>query len=363
MKLFEYEGKEIFEKYGIPLLQRKLLDKPSDEVVIGLPVIVKAQMRATDRKKHGGILIAKTDTELKSALSALFGKVIQGEKVEKVLIEQLGDVAAEYYASFSYDTKRRGPVLAVSPKGGSGIHEAHVYGIEVLKGLTIDDVRRELTMAGFPSEDIAGVADITMKLWKLFNDEKATVAEINPILKTNDQKLFAGDAKVDMGKRRTVEQMGGDIAVIASGGGASLINMDALLLAGGKPANYTEYSGNPPKEVVTDLTKQVFAQPGIKACWVIGGTANFTDIYETMSGFVEGLRQVSPKPAFPFVIRRGGPRTAEAITMLKEFAAKEGFEFYIYGSETPMIKTAQYVVDLAYKGIKPPRSQEPSSKQ
>jgi succinyl-CoA synthetase beta subunit len=193
-----------------------------------------------------------------------------------------------------------------------------------------------------------------MKLWKLFNDEKATVAEINPILKTKSGELFAGDSKVDMGKRRTVEQMGGDIAVIASGGGASLINMDALLLAGGKPANYTEYSGNPPKEVVTDLTKQVFAQPGIKACWVIGGTANFTDIYETMSGFVEGLRQVSPKPTFPFVIRRGGPRTAEAIAMLKEFAVKEGFEFYIYGSETPMIKTAQYVVDLAYKGIKPP---------
>ena len=115
--------------------------------------------------------------------------------------------------------------------------------------------------------------------------------------------MFAGDSKVDMGKRRTMEQMGGDIAVIASGGGASLINMDALLLAGGKPANYTEYSGNPAKEVVTALTKQVFAQPGIKACWVIGGTANFTDIYETMSGFVEGLRQVSPKPNFPFVIR------------------------------------------------------------
>lgn len=355
MKLFEFEGKQIFEKYTIPLLSRQVINAPDEAITISLPVIVKAQVRSTDRKKAGGILIAKTESELKSALGQLFGKEVAGERVEKVLVEQLADVAEEFYVSFSYDTKRRGPVLALSAHGGSGIHEAHVYGIEVLKGLTIDDVQRELKTAGFKDEDVAGIADIVMKLWKLFNDEKVTVAEINPILKTKDGHFFAGDAKVDTGKRRSVEQMGGDIAVIASGGGASLINMDALLLAGGKPANYTEYSGNPPKEVVTELTKQVFAQPGIKACWVIGGTANFTDIYETMSGFVEGLRQVSPKPTFPFVIRRGGPRTAEAIVMLKEFAAKEGFEFYIYGSETPMIKTAQYVVDLAYKNIKPPQ--------
>lgn len=354
MKLFEYEGKEIFAKYDIPLLERQVLATPTDSLTISLPLIVKAQVRATDRKKAGGILIARTGEELKAALNQLFGKEIQGEKVERVLIEALADVADEFYLSFSYDTKRRGPVMACSPKGGSGIHNAHVFGIDVLSGLATDDVRRELARAGFNAEDSEGVADIAMKLWRLFNDEKATVAEINPILKTKDGRLFAGDSKVDMGKRRSVEYMGGDIAVIASGGGASLINMDALLLAGGKPANYTEYSGNPPKEVVTELTKQVFSQPGIKACWVIGGTANFTDIYETMSGFVEGLRQAQPKPTFPFVIRRGGPRTQEAIAMLKEFAAQEGFEFYIYGSETPMIQTAQYVVDLAYKGIKPP---------
>ncbi|MDO8602124.1 MAG: ATP citrate lyase citrate-binding domain-containing protein [bacterium] len=354
MKLFEFEGKEIFAKYEIALLERQVLASLADTITLSLPVIVKAQVRATDRKKAGGILVARTESELSNALTQLFGKEIQGEKVEKVLIEQLADVAAEYYISFSYDTKRRGPVLAVSPKGGSGIHEAHVYGIDVLVGLDETQIKRELKTAAFPDADIADVADIVLKLWKLFNDEKATVAEINPILKTKDGKLFAGDAKVDMGKRRTIEQMGGDIAVIASGGGASLINMDALLLAGGKPANYTEYSGNPPKEVVTELTKQVFSQPGIKACWVIGGTANFTDIFETMSGFVEGLRQVSPKPIFPFVIRRGGPRADEAAKMLQEFAKKEDFEFYIYGSETPMIATAQYVVDLAYRGVKPP---------
>ncbi len=356
MKLFEYEGKQVFEKYGIPLLNRQVLDSPTAQLLnaLSLPVIVKAQVRTTDRKKAGGILIARTSEELDKALQQLFGKQIQGELVEKVMLEQLAEVAAEYYVSFSYDTKQRGPILAISPKGGSGIHEAFLHPIDVLKGLDAKEITIALEKAGFPYEDLVDMTDIILKLWKLFNDEKTIVAEINPVLKTKDGKLYAGDAKVDLGKRRTVEQMGGDIAVIASGGGASLINMDALLLAGGKPANYTEYSGNPPKEVVTELTKQVFSQPGIKGCWVIGGTANFTDIFETMSGFVEGLRQVSPKPTFPFVIRRGGPRTQEAIAMLKEFAKREGFAFYIYGSDTPMIKTAQYIVDLAYKGIKPP---------
>lgn len=356
MKLFEFEGKQVFEKYGIPLLERQVLEKPTDKVLFDLPLIVKAQVRVTDRKKSGGILFAQTGAELMRALNQLFGKEIQGEKVEKVLVEKLIDVVAEYYVSFSYDTKRRGPVLALSPQGGSGIEAAHVYSIDVLVGLDEVQVERELKTAGFPNADIIPVCDIVIKLWKLFNDEGTIVAEINPILKTKEGKLFAGDSKIDLGKRRAVEQMGGDIAVIASGGGASLINVDALMLAGGSPANYTEYSGNPPKDVVTELTKQVFSQPCIKGCWVIGGTANFTDIYETMLGFAEGLKQVSPKPTFPFVIRRGGPRQKEAVKMLKEFAEKEGFEFHIYGSETPMVETAQYIVDLAYKNIKPPKS-------
>lgn len=354
MKFFEFEGKQVFDKYGIPLLRRQVLEKPTDKRTLDLPLVVKAQVRASNRKKAGGILFTKTEAEFTRALYQLFGREILGERVEKVLIEEMADVAAEYYVSFCYDTKCRGPVLAVSPRGGTGIDAAHIFAIDVLLGLDRSQVERELRTAGFPDVDIAGVCAIVLKLWQLFNDEKAIVAEINPLLKTKTGELFAGDSKIDLGKRRSVEQMGGDIAVIASGGGASLINVDALLLAGGRPANYTEYSGNPSKDVVAELTKQVFGQPGIKGCWVIGGTANFTDIYETMLGFTEGLKQIHPKPTFPFVIRRGGPRQKEAVLMLKKFAQEEGFEFYIYGSETPMVKTAEYIVDAAYKGVQPP---------
>jgi succinyl-CoA synthetase beta subunit len=140
----------------------------------------------------------------------------------------------------------------------------------------------------------------------------------------------------------------GDIAVIAAGGGGSVVNMDALIASNGKPANYTEHSGNPPREKLQKLTKIVLAKPDLKGCWFVGGTANFTDIYETLMGFVEGLREVKPKPNYPIVIRRGGPRDKEAFAALKEIGEKEGFDFHIYGRETPMTATAKIMVELAY---------------
>jgi len=112
------------------------------------------------------------------------------------------------------------------------------------------------------------------------------------------------------------------------------------------------FDDDPPREAVAGLTKEVLSRPGLKACWVVGGIANFTDIFETMSGFVDGIRQTHPKPDYPFVIRRDGPRQKEqkeAAAMLKEFAKTEGFEFYTYDARTSMVETAKIVVELAYE--------------
>ncbi|MBI2065880.1 MAG: hypothetical protein HYT68_02330 [Candidatus Zambryskibacteria bacterium] len=188
-----------------------------------------------------------------------------------------------------------------------------------------------LSQAKFPSEDFNALVKIIQKLWKLFISEYALIAEINPLFKVADGEFIAGDAKVILddeklnpGERRFIE-LGGDIAILASGGGASLLNIDALLRFGGKPANYTEYSGNPPAELVKDLTKRVLDRRGLKGCWVIGGTANFTDIYETMRGFAEGLKEIKPKPKYPIVIRRDGPRQEEAFLMLRELAQEQAY--------------------------------------
>ncbi len=349
MKLYEFEGADLLEKYGIPVPPRQIISSLKEQVAVSLPVVLKAQVLSGDRKKAGGILFADTQAELSKNLKKLLGKNISGEKVEKVLVEERIASVAEYYISFSFSGTLRSPVLALSTSGGSGIHEADIYPIDMLVPLKPTFLKQSLLKSKFSAEDIKPLCEIIFNLWKLFTEEKTVLAEINPLLKTAEGSFFACDAKIDYGKRRAVEKMDGDIAVIASGGGASLVNMDALLEAGGHPANYAEYSGNPPKEVVEKITNEVLSRSGIKACWVVGGTASFTDIYETMKGFTEGLKKVSPKPNFPFVIRRDGPRTKEAQEFLKDFAKKEGFDFHIYGSETPMIDTAKIVVKLAYR--------------
>ena len=185
MKLFEYEGKERFKTYGIPVLESVVIDHSIARSPLSFPVILKAQVRATDRKAAGGVLIAKNDDEFVFSLKELLGKTIHGEIAENVLVERCIDVAAEYYVSFSYDSRQRGPVLSLSPHGGSGICEARVYVIDVLSSLERAEVSRNVRDAGFSDADVVPVSDIVLKLWELFNEEKAIMAEINPIIKNN----------------------------------------------------------------------------------------------------------------------------------------------------------------------------------
>ncbi|OGD94105.1 hypothetical protein A2697_03815 [Candidatus Curtissbacteria bacterium RIFCSPHIGHO2_01_FULL_41_44] len=139
----------------------------------------------------------------------------------------------------------------------------------------------------------------------------------------------------------------GDIAILASGGGASLLVMDAVIASGGRPANYTEYSGNPSREKVEKLTQVTLSRKGLSGCLVAGAVANFTDIYETLSGFVQGLGQIKPKPDYPIVIRRGGPRQKEAYEMLRRVAKKEEYDIHLFGPETPISVACKKMVELS----------------
>ncbi len=124
-----------------------------------------------------------------------------------------------------------------------------------------------------------------------------------------------------------------------------MVALDGVLATGGAPANYTEYSGNPPAEKVYKLTKIVLSKKGLNGLLVAGAIANFTDIYETLRGFAEALKEVKPK--FPIVIRRAGPRDKEAFEMLREAAKKDGFDFHLFGPETPIDEAAETIVKLA----------------
>ncbi|MBI2334984.1 hypothetical protein HYU96_04270 [Candidatus Daviesbacteria bacterium] len=358
MLLYEFEGKKLFKSCGIAVPKSQLLESESQRVKVKPPFVAKAQVLSGNRAKGGGIVFDQTN---------LFGKQINGEKVERVLVEEAIDYEKEYYLSFSYSTETRGLVMTFG-EGGTGVEGkgAKTYAVD------FDVLPKELV-------------DTAHKLWEVFTKYDCELAEINPLVIDKAGKAWALDSKVildddadfrreekfpqrnlfgrpptdrelearkiDEGDHRGTAgsvywDLNGDIAVIAAGGGGSIVNMDALLAYGGRPANYTEHSGNPPREKLKKLTKIVLSKPGLKGCWFVGGTANFTDIYETLMGFVDGLKEIKPK--YPIVIRRGGPRDKEAFEALAEIGKKEDFNFHIYGRETPMTSTAKIMKELAY---------------
>jgi succinyl-CoA synthetase beta subunit len=351
MILLEHQGKEYFRKYGISTPKGELIFKHSEFTTLTPPFVLKAQVPIGDRKKDGGVVFVEDKENFEEVKEKLFSKSVNGFQTSSILAEEKISFQKELYVSFSYDTDLRSPVLAISSIGGSGLNQAKVSPIDLIYGLSEFYLRDILFQSGLtPTKELMKVV---FNLWEMFQKERMVLAEINPLFELSSGSYVAGDAKIILDDNvlnsdaRPYLNLDGDIAVVASGGGASLINLDALMQYGGKPANYVEYSGNPPAESVRILTKRVLSRPNLKGCWVVGGTANFTDIYETMLGFVQGLREIKPKPTYPIVIRRDGPRQKEAFEMLQKVAKEEGFDFHLFGPETSMAESAKKIVELS----------------
>lgn len=352
MKIFEYQGKEMLQKYGIEIPRFELVAKHTRSVSLDVPFVLKSQVASGDRKRKGGILFVEDKESFEQCKEQLFQTAIDGTFPDVLLAEEKVAAEKELYCSFSYDTETRTPVVSLAERGGSGVANANTYPVDLTWGFPEFFARDVLVRSRIPLS--SQLVQTILLMWEVFSKEQVLLLEINPLFQLGDGRCVAGDAKIvlddaiaDPGLRPFLD-LGGDIAVLASGGGASLVNLDALIHYGGRPANYVEYSGNPPASVVDELTAKVFSKPGLKGCWVVGGTANFTDIYETMLGFAQGLRKIQPKPLFPIVIRRDGPRQKEAFAMLKEFGEKEGYDFHLFGPETPMSESARIIVELAY---------------
>ncbi len=414
MKLLEYRGKELLKAAGIKVPPGIVTDNKSyinlsfhkeryrDFFFEHKEVVIKAQVVIGRRKKNGLILEADDFGESLKAIDGLYGKRWNGTPIDTLLIEKKLDVKAEYYLSILWDTRSKGPLLLLG-KGGIDVEQDVKRGerparlaLSVLDTLHDYQARALAKQAGFTGRMMTGMAAFVQKAYWCFLHYDCRILEINPVILTTDGLLYAGDAKVtvdDSGVARqeafkdvteiedtsvlteralearkidyhdhrgvagkTFVELDGDIAVLASGGGGSLTVMDAILEAGGKPANYVEYSGDPPKEKVRKLTTVTLGKPGLKGCLVVGGRANFTDIYETLSGFAEGVLDLKKLPKYPIVVRRSGPRDKEAFVMLKEFAAKHKLDLTLYGEEIPMSEAAKVMVQKAYGRDGTPKS-------
>lgn len=379
MKLFEFEGKSLIKKAGIKIPAGKIITNLKDIKNLDLeyPLVVKPQLLSGKRGKRGLIKTVKSSAELTSTIKKLLGKKVETQKIESILVEELILHSNELFVSFTYSTETRSPIMLFSTKGGTNIENANAKTFKLsldsdfnLKNIKINknllEIIKKLYYDCFLKYDlflleinplvVTDSGDIYALDAKIITDDSAHFRQIFKFAPRNHfglpkstaeakaEKIDAHDHRGVVG--RVYMDLPGDIAVISSGGGASLVAMDALAQYNGSPANYTEFSGNPPAKKVKKLTQIVLSKKNLKGCLVIGGKANFTDIHETMKGFLEALRSIKPAPTYPIVIRRDGPNRKEAFEMLESAAKTEGWKFYLYDSNTSITEATKKIVEL-----------------
>lgn len=395
MNLYEFEGKKIFSQYGIATPEGILLRRGDDPEAVyqalGIKeVVVKAQVLSGKRGKNNGISLCSSAEHVITAATNMFNMQIRGQYVASLLIEERVDFLAEHYISISYDTNKKHPVLVYSEKGGVDIEEVdanHLVTLDLdVREPEFTDVQRASLGLMYPE-----LADIGQKMWTLFLEQDARIVEINPLMRTEKGNWIAADAKIAldddaffkhedwkyfeprtmMGRQPTEREiavshidegdnyyrgtagkyieMDGSVAVLFSGGGASISNMDALEQHGLKAANYTEYSGNPPREKVHALAKIVLSKPGLTGLWIAGGVANFTNVEATFQGIVDALDEV--KPSYPIVVRRAGPREKEGMKLMRQCAERNNLNMKLFGKDVSMDETVGVLAEMITKQL------------
>lgn len=386
MNLYEFEGKQFFSQSGIATPKGGDVIRGMDPVAmyesLGMgDVVVKAQVLSGKRGKNNGILFCANAQEVKESVDQLFAQEIRGQYVAAVRIEERLEISEEHYLSITYDTNKKQPVLMYSKSGGMDIEDVPDDMI-VRQHLHIADDTVVITGHEFDG----GLLDVIEKLWDTFLTQDCRLVEINPLVRTADNRWIAADAKIAidddaffrhddwkeleprtmMGRPPTDREilvkkidagekyyqgtagkyieMDGDIAILFSGGGASIANMDALIQEGLRPANYTEYSGNPPQEKVYELAKIVLSKPDLRGLWIAGGVANFTNIKDTFAGIVDALDEI--KPTYPIVVRRAGPHEEEGMMLMKECAERNGLNMSLFGKDVSMSASAKILAKL-----------------
>ena len=376
MNLYEFEGKNIFSKFDISIPKGFNVKRGEDVILeynsLGVTdVVVKAQVLSGKRGKNNAILFCSSAEETSQAVKDLFNMDVRGQYVASVRVEEKLNIIEEHYLSITYDTNGKQLILVYSAEGGVDIEDVPDEKIQKIHL----DIRSE-NPDNLPNE----CKEVAQKLWKCFLDSDTRLVEINPLVKTEKGDWVAADAKIAidddaffrhdewkaleprtmMGRPPTEREvsvkeidkgegyyrgtagkyieMDGDIAVLFSGGGASIANMDELQKNGLSASNYTDYSGYPPQEKVYELAKIVLSKPGLKGLWIAGGVSNFTDVGATFAGIIQALDEIKPK--YPIVIRRAGVNEKEGMRLMRECGERNNLNIKYFGKEISMGETA-----------------------
>jgi succinyl-CoA synthetase beta subunit len=376
--LFEYQGKQLFARYGIPVSAGGTADTVDEAVAAaeaaGYPVVVKAQVQVGGRGKAGGVKLAENLDELRTHAGNILGLDIKGHVVRRVWVEHASDIAAEYYASFTLDRSAKKHLGMLSAKGGIEIETVAeedpgaIARIEVdpVEGLTEAIAREWVAAAKLDPKANDGAVDILLKLYRAYEDGDADLVEINPLILTPDGKVHALDAKVtldDNAKFRHLEWseleglekldprerdasekglqyvgLDGDVGVIANGAGLAMATCDIVHEVGGKPANFLDIGGGASAQVMANALGVINNDPNVKSIFIniFGG---ITKGEEVANGIVQALGEVDI--ASPIVIRLDGTNADLGREILK------GHESGRLVSKATMIEAARAAVALA----------------
>ncbi|MFW9853646.1 MAG: succinate--CoA ligase subunit beta [Candidatus Thorarchaeota archaeon] len=351
IRLLEYESKEIFSEYGLPLAKRMVLtrkDELSSKInQFSFPAIVKSQIAVGSRKKRGLIKIANTSEEAIQMCEEFFQKKVGDYGVEAILIEALANIQHEYYCSIALDSSGRQFVLIASIEGGIDIEEVAATRpdaiikeyISLSEGLRRDVAQDVAKRLGFEDNILAEATDMFLKLWLIAKEKEAQLVEINPLVLT-PEGILAVDGKMTLDDNAVFRQpvvqhfqekklselekiakkvgfsfveLNGDIGILANGAGLTMALLDVLAQHGLNGMNFLDVGGGASKERVYEALKLIFTMgPRAVLINIYGGITRCDVVAEAI---LATLREFPDAP--PMVIRLTGTREKEGVRILK----------------------------------------------
>ena len=379
MDLYEYQGKQLFKKFGIPVSEGRLATTPAEArraaEELGGPVVVKAQVLTGGRGKAGGVKLADDPADAEAKAGDIIGLDIRGHVVEKVWIETASDIAKEYYLSVTFDRGAKKPLFMFTTQGGVEIEEVAAKDPDALVRLHVDALegyqpwiaRRLVYGAGVedPGEQ-KQIAAIVEKLYACFVESDAMLCEINPLIVTPDGEVKALDSKFtvddsalyrhpDIAELRdtsaadplealarekgvTYVKLDGSVGILGNGAGLSMSTVDVVVVAGGKPANFCDLGGGGNAQGVVDALEVITRDAQVKSIFfnIFGG---ITRCDEVARGILEALSRMSIDT--PIVVRLDGTNAEEGRQILADAAAAN------LHVEPTMLEAAKKAVELA----------------
>jgi len=379
--LFEYQGKELLRKYGVPVPEGRVASTPEEAVAaarkLGGRVVVKAQVLIGGRGKAGGIKVARSPEEAGEVTDQILGMDVRGHTVKRVLVERAGDITDEYYCSFLVDRSERQFLGIMSAEGGVDIEEVAANDPEKITRVHIDPL---LGISQFHARELVFGADIDRdarkeaiailpKLYDAFVSLDASLVEVNPLVLTGEGRVMALDAKVSVDdsagyrhpifdelktvhevpeqerlakeKGLTFIKLDGDVGIIGNGAGLVMSTLDVVKAAGGDPANFLDVGGGAGADVLSSALEVITSNSEVNSVLIniFGGITRGDLVAE---GIIDALGRLEIK--VPIVVRLDGTNAEQGRKML----ADAPHEMLV--TATTMLEGAEKAVELAGKG-------------